>query len=86
MMVTVWKVQNFSITQILREIKFGDSRSAKSTILTHLESLNFDFYEFLHFFKAEIDQIHNIQIPKMVKTAVLGLLDSPKLVSRIKSE
>ena len=30
----------FPITQILREIDFGDSRSAKSAILTHLEALN----------------------------------------------
>ena len=29
---------------ILREIKFGDSRSAKSAILTHLEALNFYSY------------------------------------------
>ena len=51
---TVWKFHNFSITQILREINFGDSRSAKSAILGHFEALNFDFYEFWHFLKAEI--------------------------------
>ena len=55
-MCTVWKFHDFSITQILREINFGDSRSAKSAILTHLEALNFDFYEFLHFLKAEFNQ------------------------------
>ena len=53
-LATVWKFHNFAITQILREIKFEDSRSAKSAIFTHLEALNFDFYEFLHFLKAEI--------------------------------
>ena len=38
---TVWKFHDFTITQmILREINFGDSRSAKSDNLTHL---NFDF-------------------------------------------
>ena len=37
----------------LREINFGDSSGAKSAILSHLEALNFDFYEFLHFLKAE---------------------------------
>ena len=37
---TVWKFHDFSITQILREINFGDCRSAKSAILTYL---NFDF-------------------------------------------
>ena len=32
----------FSITQILREINFEDSRSPKSVILTHLKGLNFE--------------------------------------------
>ena len=53
---TVWKFQDFSITQMLREISFGDSKSAKSAIFTHLETLNFDFYAILHFVKYEIDQ------------------------------
>ena len=54
----MWKFHNFSITQILREINFEYSRSAKSTILTHLEAVNFDFYEILHFLKAEKHQIN----------------------------
>ena len=58
---TVWKFHDFYITQILREIKFWDSRSAKSAILTHLEALNSDFYAFLHFLKPEIYQINKIQ-------------------------
>ena len=37
----VWKLHDFSITLILREINFGDPRNAKSAILTHLEVLNF---------------------------------------------
>ena len=48
------KVHEFSITQILRETNFGDFRSAKSAIVAYLEALNFDFYEFLNFLKAEI--------------------------------
>ena len=48
---------DFSITQILRETNFGDFRSAKLAISTHLEALNFDFQEFLHFLKAVIYQI-----------------------------
>ena len=47
----------FSITQILGEINFGGSRSAKSAILTHLENLNFDFEKFLNFFRADNNQI-----------------------------
>ena len=46
---------------ILREINFEDSRSTKSVILARLEALNCDFYDFLHFLKAEIDQINKIQ-------------------------
>ena len=44
-----------------------------------IKALNFDFYVFLHFLKAEIYQINNIESPKIAKTAVL---DSPKLISR----
>ena len=39
----MWKFANFSITQILREINFGDSRSAKAALLTHLEAPDFGF-------------------------------------------
>ena len=78
----MWKFQDFSVTQILREINFWDSKNAKLAILTHLEALNFDFQEFLHFLKAVIYQIDKIQSPKNGKTAVLALLISPKLISR----
>ena len=57
----VWKFQDFSITQILREINFGDFRTTKSSILTYFEAMNFDFYAFLHFLKAEIYKINKIQ-------------------------
>ena len=36
----VAKFPDFSVLQILREINFEDSRSAKSTILTHIRALN----------------------------------------------
>ena len=70
----MWKFWDFSIPQILREIDFWDSRSAKSAIFTHLEAMNFGFYEFFHFLKAEISRAQ--------KTAVLELLESPKIISR----
>ena len=40
---TVWKCQDFAITQILSEINFGDYGigSAKTAVLTHLKALNF---------------------------------------------
>ena len=66
-MYTVWKFHTFAITQILREINLWNSRGAKSAILIHLEAQEFDFYEFLHFLKAEIYQIHKITVSKMAK-------------------
>ena len=60
MLVTVWKFHDISLTQMLRENKF----SAKSDIFAYLEVLNFDFYEFFHFLKAEIYQINEILSPK----------------------
>ena len=62
---------NFSITQILREIRFWDSRREKSSILTLLKALTFDCNEFKHSLKAEI-----------AKMAVFKPLHSPKLISR----
>ena len=51
----MWKFHDFPISHILREINFGDPRTAKSAILAHLQALKFDFDEFLHFLKAVID-------------------------------
>ena len=55
------KFEIFSLTQILRELKVGQSKVSKSAILTHLEALNFDFYAFLHILKAEIHQINILE-------------------------
>ena len=81
-MNTVQKCHDFSITQILREINFGESASAKSAILKHLEALNFDFNAFLHFLKAENYQMNKITAPKMAKLTVFAFLESSKLISR----
>ena len=72
----------FCIIQILREINFTDSGSAKSVILTHFEALNFDFHEFLHFLKAAIYQMNKFTALQMVKMAVFALLKSSKMISR----
>ena len=54
----------FYVIQFLREIKDDKSSVSKSAILTHLEALNFDFYEFLYFFKApSIYKTNKIQSP-----------------------
>ena len=59
--IIVWKCHCFYTTQILGEISFGHSRSAKFAIWKHFEALHYDFYEFLHFLKAEFYQINKIQ-------------------------
>ena len=60
---------------------FRDSRSSKFAILTHLEALNYDTYEFLQFLKAEIYPIDKSKALELQKTAVLALLDSQTLIS-----
>ena len=55
---TVWKLHNFPVTQILREIKVGKFRVSKTTTLKDFRALNFDFHGFLQFLKAEIDQFN----------------------------
>ena len=82
MLNTVWKFQDFCITENLREINFEDSRSAKSTISIHLEALNFGFYDFLHFLKAGIFQKSKFRAPKNSKLVDLQSLESSKLISR----
>jgi len=49
----------FSVKFIL-----GGVEVQKSAILTHLEALNFDFNEFLHFLKSEIYQMNKVQNKK----------------------
>ena len=53
-LTTVWKFHNFSFIQILREIKVSEFRSSKTGILTHLKTLQFDFYDFFYFLKGAI--------------------------------
>ena len=48
----------FFINQILREVNFGDSRSAKSAISIHLEALNLMFYKFGKFKTLKSAKIH----------------------------
>ena len=54
----------------------------KCATLTHLEALDFDFHEIVHFQKAEIYLNENFRAPKIVKIALFAILHSPKLISR----
>ena len=77
---TAWKFHNFSITQILREITFGDCRSAKSANLKSLWILI--FMKFCSFWRLKFTKVTNFRAPKMAKAAFLDLQNSPKLISR----
>ena len=67
----MWRFRDFSVTQILLEINFEESRSEKSAILAHLETQDFDFDEFLQFLKAEIYQSNKCQRAKNGKNSKL---------------
>ena len=78
----MWKFQDFSTTQIIREINFRDSRKAKSATFWDIggsEFWIFELHEFVPFLKAEIYQISNFLSLKMAKVAVLEHLESTEL-------
>ena len=53
------KFQNFTVTEILREISFGECRNAKTPIFAILEALNFVDWVYLSLQKS--GKIHIIQ-------------------------
>ena len=57
----MWKFHNFSITQIIREINFEDSGSAKSAISTQLQAMNSAFHVFLRFLKTGSYKINKVK-------------------------
>ena len=61
----VLKFHDFSVTQILCEINFAESKSSKTPVLAFLGALKMiDFVKFCIFSKVEIDQMSEIQSPK----------------------
>ena len=61
-------MHDFSTTQILREINFGDSRSAKSAIVTHFNGSESKFFdEFLHFWRLEFTILTKFRAPNVAK-------------------
>ena len=55
---TVWKFQDFSVIQILREINFGECTNCETGIFCHLKG-------------SEFCQFDKFQPSKIAKTAVL---------------
>ena len=50
----LWKLQDFSKVQILREINFGESKSSKTAIFAILGGLNFVQMVNINFQKGQI--------------------------------
>ena len=79
---SMWKNQDLSVTQILREINFQDSTSAKSAFailgaLKIVDLVNFSLQRMQKFTKNQ-----NSQSLQMCEMADFALLESPKLISR----
>ena len=60
---TMWKFQDFSVMQILRQINFGESRSSESAFfaifraLTFLILVNFSLQKVQKFIKIKIEML-----------------------------
>ena len=78
----VWKVYDFQWLRIYIKLIYGVSRSKKFTILSILEAPNFDFLNFCSFWTLNFTKSTKFKAPQIAKTAVLGLLDSPQMISR----
>ena len=76
----MWKLQDFSVTQILREIIFEESRSSKTVIFAILGALsfanlvNFSFQKVQKFIKIKIQSLE-------IKMADFALIESLKSFS-----
>ena len=61
--LTAWKFQDFSVTHILREINFGESRSSKTAVFAFFENLdfvnllNFSLQKVQNFIKSKIQNL-----------------------------
>ena len=65
---TVWKFQDFSGTQILCEINFGNFEVPKTTLLTIWATLNFVFWGTFGIFKCEnFSRNQESKPPKLLK-------------------
>ena len=79
---TEWKIQNFSIIQILREINFKDSRGAKIAVFATLRAVNFVPLVNVGLQKVQNSLKSKFRASKCVKMADFGHLKSLKLISR----
>ena len=70
---TVWQFQDYSATQILRDINFGHFEETKNTILTSWAALNLEFVGICDIIKCELFLKWKFKAFKIVKTTVFDL-------------
>ena len=69
----MWKFQDFSAIQILREINLGHFEAPKTAGLTILAAMNFEFLGTFDIFKCEISKNSKFKPSKIVKMTFLTL-------------
>ena len=79
---TVWKIQHFPVTQILREIKFGKCQSSKKAISAILCALKLRFWYISAFRKCKNSEKSKFSTSKCVKMGVYEPSKFLKLISR----
>ena len=79
---TVWNFLDFSVTQILREINFGKSRSSKTADFAILGALNFVHVVNFCLKKCKHSKKVKFRASQFVKIAYFQMLDLPTLISR----
>ena len=79
----MWKFQDFSVTQILREINFGESRSSKTAgFFSILGALSFVNWVNFKLHKCKNSLKSKFRAKRCVKMADFAHLIPPKLISR----
>ena len=82
---TLWKFEDFSVTQILREINFVESRSAETAIFANFD--NFRDLNSVHLVNSSLQKVQKsvkskFRASKHVKMADFALQELSKLISR----
>ena len=75
------KFDNFTATQILREIEFWCrySKGSKMSFLAILEVLNFDFSKFEELSSSEFTKNSKFRVSKIVKNDIFGPFEFDKI-------
>ena len=81
-MNAVWKFQDIYVTQILRDINFGESRSSKNDVFAIFGALDFVNLVILAFKKSKNTQKTKFKASERVEMSIFETADSPTLIPR----